>query len=525
MAFSIQRAVSDGTMTLLPVSIEYFDREEISVLFDGVMNARQWAWVGTTDSTLSFTPAVADGVVVMLVRSTDISALRHQFSLGAQFTSQSLDESLLQILHIAQEAKEGSNLGEIFKNLNFAQMQALVSEINARSSLGQDLASTATGKGAALVGFKQSGTNSVSRTVLDKQREFVTILDFTGADKTGVTDSSAAFQSAGNACPVVHVTGGTFRVDTAPSFSTPVTFVVHANAVLTGAGGVAMGYTATTNEQYLQVKTSGADFASVAVRRNAGHTGGTPGNVSCGIRSDVYVGAGVMNYEWGILGRVYNQATVGENVGVYGQGVKASTGPTWGMVAEAIDSTQANNPTSGLVGIEVDCRANGTDNNNNRVGIDIVVNKQNTGGAANVVSYGVRIQNGGDATASVKSAFSVNCTADRGLDTSQATINQAAIRMAAGQAIGWDAQLTQQTIYDGTGIVYKSGGVSASRLNADGSIQLGGYALPLKVPGTWSFGSTTPALTANKPGASTSIGTWLSVVINGSQYWVPAWNN
>lgn len=125
MAYSIQRAVSDGTMTLLPVSIEYFDREEISVLFDGVLNARQWAWVGTTDRTLSFTPAVADTVEVMIVRSTDLAALRHQFSLGAQFTAESLDESLLQILHIAQEAKEGSNLGEIFQNLNFHGFKAI----------------------------------------------------------------------------------------------------------------------------------------------------------------------------------------------------------------------------------------------------------------------------------------------------------------------------------------------------------------------------------------------------------------
>lgn len=125
MAFSIQRAVSDGTMTLLPISIEYFDREEISVLFDGVLNARQWAWVGTTDKTLSFTPAVANAVEVMIVRSTDLAELRHQFSLGAQFTAESLDESLLQILHIAQEVKEGSNLGEIFQNLNFHGFKAI----------------------------------------------------------------------------------------------------------------------------------------------------------------------------------------------------------------------------------------------------------------------------------------------------------------------------------------------------------------------------------------------------------------
>lgn len=125
MSYSIQRAVSDGTMTLLPVSIEYFDRDEISVLFNGVLNARQWAWVGTTDHTLSFTPAVANGMEVSVVRTTDLAALRHYFSNGAAFTAESLDESLLQILHIAQEAKEGANLGEIFQNLNFHGFKAI----------------------------------------------------------------------------------------------------------------------------------------------------------------------------------------------------------------------------------------------------------------------------------------------------------------------------------------------------------------------------------------------------------------
>lgn len=125
MAYSIQRAVSDGTMTLLPISIEYFDRDEISVLFDGVLNARQWAWVGTTDKTLSFTPAVANAVEVSVVRSTDLAALRHEFSNGAQFTAESLDESLLQILHIAQEARENANLGEVFQDLNFHGFKAI----------------------------------------------------------------------------------------------------------------------------------------------------------------------------------------------------------------------------------------------------------------------------------------------------------------------------------------------------------------------------------------------------------------
>lgn len=118
MAFSTQRTTSDGTLVLLDISIKYFDRSEIAVLFNGVVNAYPWAWVGSTESKISFSPAVPNTVEVMLVRTTDLSQVRHMFTLGAQFTTESLDEDLVQILHIAQEAKENATIEEVFHNLN-----------------------------------------------------------------------------------------------------------------------------------------------------------------------------------------------------------------------------------------------------------------------------------------------------------------------------------------------------------------------------------------------------------------------
>lgn len=118
MAYSTQRTTSDGTLVLLDISIEYFDRSEIAVLFNGVVGAYPWAWVGNTEKKISFSPAVPNTVEVMLVRTTNIAAVRHMFTLGARFTTQSLDEDLRQILHIAQEAKENATIEEVFHNLN-----------------------------------------------------------------------------------------------------------------------------------------------------------------------------------------------------------------------------------------------------------------------------------------------------------------------------------------------------------------------------------------------------------------------
>lgn len=118
MAFSIQRAVSDGTMTLLPVSIEYFDRSEIQVAFDDVVSSTGWSWVGATDKTIAFSPAVPIGVEVSVIRTTDLSELRHQYALGAQFTAESMDESFKQVLHIAQEATERQLGGDFFTDVD-----------------------------------------------------------------------------------------------------------------------------------------------------------------------------------------------------------------------------------------------------------------------------------------------------------------------------------------------------------------------------------------------------------------------
>src|SRR5574337_2060595 len=120
MAYSTQRVTSDGTLVLLDISITYFNRSEISVLFDGVTQplGTTWNWVGTTEHKISFSPAVANGVEVLVKRTTQLNAPLHDFGGGAAFTAQSMDENFQQSLRIAQETAEGGALTEVFNDLD-----------------------------------------------------------------------------------------------------------------------------------------------------------------------------------------------------------------------------------------------------------------------------------------------------------------------------------------------------------------------------------------------------------------------
>lgn len=117
MTYATQRAVSDGTLSNLPLSIDYFDRTEISVYFDNVLATSGWAWVGTTDKTLHFVPTVPTGVEVTVRRTTAIDRPRNVFTEGAQFLAATLDENTVQVLRVAQELKEGVSIGDIFNDL------------------------------------------------------------------------------------------------------------------------------------------------------------------------------------------------------------------------------------------------------------------------------------------------------------------------------------------------------------------------------------------------------------------------
>lgn len=251
MAFSTQSAVSDGTLTNLNVSIGYIKQADISVFFNGVpAGSGTWAWVGATP-VINFTPAVANGVVVLLRRTTQINQVINRFAAGAAFTNQAMDTDFVQMLYLSQEFTESGSITDMFSDLDFhgfrptnigtainptdaislAQYQADASgafqaKLDAEAAaaaaqtsgsaiaLKADLANdTDPTKGSAMVGALAAGTSVRVRTVQGKQRDIISMAD-TDADFTGAVDSTAALNSRMALLPnggIVYLGRGTLR--------------------------------------------------------------------------------------------------------------------------------------------------------------------------------------------------------------------------------------------------------------------------------------------------------------------------
>lgn len=96
--------------------------------------------------------------------------------------------------------------------------------------------------------------------------------------------------------------------------------------------------------------------------------GGAHGNVNTSTFARTLSGAYELAFEWVNLSILDNQSRAGENVAVYAQANKLSTGPTWASVSEATDTTGL---AGALVAAEFDTFVTGPDNGL-RMGLEIV---------------------------------------------------------------------------------------------------------------------------------------------------------
>lgn len=117
---SVQSVVSDGTLTTIPVSIQYFEPEHIHVFLDRVEVLQgdlmhPWAWDGTN---IKFESPITNGTLVELMRITDFSGLLHLFQNGAVFKASSMDENFKQLLYLSEEYKENPQIKSLYFSLD-----------------------------------------------------------------------------------------------------------------------------------------------------------------------------------------------------------------------------------------------------------------------------------------------------------------------------------------------------------------------------------------------------------------------
>ena len=125
MAYSTQRALSDGTLREILLTIGFIDRVDVNVYVDNVLLTEAgttppsditYEWI--TDNLIRFSEDIPDGSEVLIQRATELGTVLNVFSAGASFDDPTMDENFLQLLYIAQEAREGADLAEVFQDID-----------------------------------------------------------------------------------------------------------------------------------------------------------------------------------------------------------------------------------------------------------------------------------------------------------------------------------------------------------------------------------------------------------------------
>lgn len=346
------------------------------------------------------------------------------------------------------------------------------------------------------------------------------------------TDCSSAVTTAASCNGQVtfpYISTSAWVINSTPTIPAGVILYVVPGATFSGTGAANLGFNAGLYFQLIEESTVPSDFATAYIRRNANHTGGSNTRTESALRVESYVSSGVADFEWALCAVLFNSATGGQNVALQGTAFRqtSNSGPTFASNFACEELVAINNPANASIGCEIDVFSNGTDASQNRVILHLVGARQGLTGTATTTGIGLLIDNSSDGTNSeygtgilLGNKTLANCTFGIGLDMGPATFITGAIRIPQSAPIHFDASSVNGLSYDGTGLVYKVSNVNAIRLNASGTIGVGGSALPLTIASTTSSGATGGAIT---PPAQV-LG-YLQWVISGTTVKIPYYSN
>lgn len=116
--YSVQIAVSDGTLTRIALSIEYFEKDDITLYrnleLTPLVLGTDWQWDGDTHINLLTNIPVPLDSYITVRRNTNIDRAFNIYDGGAAFSRDTLDENFKQMIYLAQEFTEGNGLTGLF---------------------------------------------------------------------------------------------------------------------------------------------------------------------------------------------------------------------------------------------------------------------------------------------------------------------------------------------------------------------------------------------------------------------------
>ena len=183
--YSIQKMVSDGTLSTIALGIQYLQRNDIYMRIAGEETPQSGApsgytWSFVDNTTIKILPVVPNGIEVVAYRRTDADAMYNVYSQNAQFDESTIDENNQQLLYIAQEYFEQGVPAQLIDSVEYVREDTTNMYYRLKLSDGKYTAEFPIPKGGV------AGFAALRRTYADAG-----LLLMDGSFETGGTLSSA----------------------------------------------------------------------------------------------------------------------------------------------------------------------------------------------------------------------------------------------------------------------------------------------------------------------------------------------